>query len=60
MTPSRIGRPFVLGVVVQVASRAHTADPPAEFVRDLKQNDWEPKSTMATKVSVREWAVFPR
>lgn len=59
MTPSRIGRLFVLTALVLAATQAHTADPPAESIRDLKLKDWEPRSMMVTKVSVREKPLYP-
>ena len=59
MTPSRIGRLFVLTVVAIAATRAHTADPSAESIRDLKLKDWEPRSMMVTKTTIVEKPLFP-
>ena len=59
MTPSRIGRLFVLIVVGIAATQVHTADPPAESIRDLKLKDWEPRSMMVTKTTIREKPLYP-
>lgn len=47
-----------LVLLVLLSHPAVAADPPAD-VRDLKLKDWEPKSMMVTKVSVREKPLFP-
>ncbi|MEO2089328.1 MAG: carbohydrate-binding family 9-like protein [Gemmataceae bacterium] len=50
--------PFLLAFTL-TASLSTAADPPAESIRDLKLKDWEPRSMMVTKTTIREKPLYP-